>query len=160
MEEARALAQPQLLRNIEIFGKTLPVNIVTVTVLLVGGAILFRGFTQKSTAEASHILIEDHSEETKTKLEKIKEAINNNPETFASYAKKYSTCPSGKSAGGNLGKFSLGDMVPAFDKVVFSPKSKIGVVYGPIHTHFGWHLILIHKRNEQRQMVLENDSFQ
>jgi len=161
MEEARELARPDFLRNIEIpfLNITLPINIVTAVVVIISVAVLIRGFTQRTTAVASHILIEDHSKDTKEKLEKLKEEINNDPKTFAEYAKKHSQCPS-KSNGGHLGTFGLGDMVPAFDKLVFSPSSELGVVHGPIQTHFGWHLILIHKRNEQRQIILDTNSFQ
>ena len=158
MEEARAFYQPSYLKNIVINGSELPINIVTTIILVVGAAILLHTFTRKTTAIASHILIDDHSDKTKQTMEEMKKDINNDPKIFAEYAKKYSTCPSGKTNGGNLGTFALGDMVPAFDKVVFSPKSKVGVIYGPVHTHFGYHLILIHKKNEQRQLVLDSDA--
>jgi parvulin-like peptidyl-prolyl isomerase len=31
----------------------------------------------------------------------------------------------------------------------------VGVVIGPLQTQFGWHLILIQERDEQRQLVIE-----
>ena len=40
----------------------------------------------------------------------------------------------GKS-GGALGTFKQGQMVPAFDKVVFN--EELGVIHGPIKTPFG-----------------------
>jgi peptidyl-prolyl cis-trans isomerase C len=53
-------------------------------------------------------------------------------------AKKYSLCPSAKK-GGDLGEFRRGDMVKAFENVVF--KQEILTVHGPIKTQFGFHLI-------------------
>jgi peptidyl-prolyl cis-trans isomerase C len=67
---------------------------------------------------------------------------------FAQLAAKFSICPSGKRAGGSLGSFTRGRMVPAFDAVIFDPNSKVGDVLGPIQTRFGWHLIQIHSREE------------
>ena len=64
---------------------------------------------------------------------------------FADLAAKHSTCPSGKS-GGSLGSFGPGQMVPEFDKVVFS--GEIKKVLGPVKTQFGHHLIWISSRTE------------
>ena len=83
-------------------------------------------------ASASHILVKD-----KVLAEKLKQRLANGDD-FASLAKKYSTCPSKKN-GGNLGEFHRGDMVKAFDDVVF--KRPILKVHGPIKTQFGYHLI-------------------
>ena len=83
-----------------------------------------------------------------------KKEINNDPQKFAQYAREHSTCPSGKN-GGSLGKFNMGAMVPPFDRAVFSPKNEVGEVIGPVQTNFGYHLILIHERDEQRQLVVE-----
>ena len=59
---------------------------------------------------------------------------------FGKLAKKHSICPSGKR-GGDLGEFRQGQMVPAFDKVVFScPELE---PTGPLHTQFGYHIIKV-----------------
>lgn len=68
----------------------------------------------------------------KERLDKIKD-INSLKKNFADTAAKYSSCPSSKK-GGSLGKFTQGQMVPAFDKVVF--KEAIGVVHGPVKVSF------------------------
>jgi len=47
-------------------------------------------------------------------------------------------CPSGKK-GGDLGEFRPGQMVKAFDDVVF--KKAVLAVHGPVKTQFGFHLI-------------------
>jgi len=57
---------------------------------------------------------------------------------FGKLARKSSIYPSGKK-GGDLGEFLLGQMVKAFDNVVF--KKTILKVHGPIKTKFGHHLI-------------------
>ncbi|HAO17921.1 MAG TPA: peptidylprolyl isomerase, partial [Alteromonas macleodii] len=46
--------------------------------------------------------------------------------------------PSGKR-GGDLGEFRRGQMVKAFDDVVF--KKDVLKVHGPVKTRFGYHLI-------------------
>ena len=66
--------------------------------------------------------------------------------SFASLAGKYSTCPS-KSRGGSLGSFGPGTMVKEFDEVVFSTKTKVGEIKGPIKTEFGYHLLVVDKRS-------------
>lgn len=88
-------------------------------------------------ATARHILIENEAEcsELKTQIE--------NGLDFGEAAKLNSSCPSSRS-GGDLGKFGPGQMVPEFDKAVFS--GDVGVVYGPIKTQFGYHLLEVTSR--------------
>lgn len=81
---------------------------------------------------ACHILVK-----TQNEAEKIKQLLIKGG-NFQQLAKKYSLCPSGKK-GGDLGEFSPGTMVKAFDNVVF--KKEILTVHGPIKTQFGYHLI-------------------
>ena len=88
-------------------------------------------------AKARHILVS--SEE---KCNEIKKQIEEGKD-FAELAKAHSSCPSGKE-GGVLGEFSPGQMVPEFDKVVFS--EEVGKVHGPVKTDFGYHLIEITSR--------------
>ncbi|WP_275441424.1 peptidylprolyl isomerase PpiC [Psychrobium sp. MM17-31] len=90
------------------------------------------------TASAVHILVKTQKEAEKLKQQLAKGA------SFADLAKKHSTCPSGKK-GGNLGEFRPGQMVKAFDNVVF--KKPILEVHGPIKTQFGYHLIKTLYRN-------------
>lgn len=89
-------------------------------------------------AAARHILVK-----TKEEAEKIKQLLDKGSD-FAQLAKKYSICPSGKK-GGDLGEFSPGTMVKAFDNVVF--KLPVRKVHGPIKTQFGFHLIQTIYRN-------------
>ncbi|NCO01869.1 MAG: peptidylprolyl isomerase [Epsilonproteobacteria bacterium] len=88
-------------------------------------------------ATARHILVssEDECNTLKAEIE--------NGATFESIAESYSQCPSGRK-GGDLGKFGPGQMVPEFDTAVFS--GDVGVLYGPIKTQFGYHLLEVTSR--------------
>jgi peptidyl-prolyl cis-trans isomerase C len=154
-DDTDTIERPFLTRDLVIFGVRTPITPTTIIIFTTSALILYNAFTKQSSAVASHILIDDDSEATQQKLIKMKNEINNDKQKFAEYAGKHSTCPSGKSAGGSLGKFKMGAMVPPFDKAVFSPKNEVGVVIGPLQTQFGWHLILIQERDEQRQLVIE-----
>lgn len=85
-----------------------------------------------ASASALHILVKTEKQaiEIKAQLEKGAD--------FSTLAKRHSICPS-KKKGGDLGEFRRGQMVKAFDDVVF--KKPILKVHGPIKTKFGYHLI-------------------
>lgn len=100
-------------------------------------------FMDKETVSAKHILVE--SEEA---AKKIKEEIDNGSISFEDAAAKYSSCPS-KEEGGNLGEFGRGMMVPEFENMAFS--SEVGKVTDPVQTQFGYHLILVEKKNEPKE---------
>jgi peptidyl-prolyl cis-trans isomerase C len=86
---------------------------------------------------AKHILL-DSLEKANKVLEKIKNGL-----PFEDAAVKYSLCPS-KKQGGNLGKFTRGQMVPEFENAAF--QLDIGVVSQPVKTQFGYHLIKVEKK--------------
>lgn len=81
---------------------------------------------------ALHILVK-----TEKEAQRLLQQIAKGKE-FEALAKRHSTCPSGKK-GGDLGEFRRGQMVKAFDDVVF--KKELLKVHGPIKTKFGYHLI-------------------
>ena len=83
---------------------------------------------------ALHILVK-----TKEECLKIKAELDKGKE-FGALAKKHSICPSGKK-GGDLGEFKKGQMVKAFDNIVF--KEELYKVHGPVKTQFGFHLIKV-----------------
>ena len=83
-------------------------------------------------ASARHILVK-----TREEAEKLKQRIAKG-EDFGKLAKQFSPCPS-KRRGGDLGEFGPGQMVKAFDDVVF--KKPVLEVHGPVKTQFGFHLI-------------------
>ena len=89
-------------------------------------------------ASARHLLVdtEENCLELKAQIEAGAD--------FADVAKEHSNCPS-KAQGGDLGSFGPGQMVPEFDKVVFS--ADLNTVQGPVKTQFGFHLIKTLYRN-------------
>ncbi|MDO3383311.1 peptidylprolyl isomerase [Gilvimarinus algae] len=90
-------------------------------------------------AAARHILVDNENtcNELKAKIEA--------GEDFAKLARDHSQCPSGRR-GGDLGTFGPGQMVPEFDKVVFS--APVNQVQGPVKTQFGYHLLEVTERQD------------
>lgn len=87
---------------------------------------------------ASHILVS-----TKEEAEKLREEIISGNKNFSEAAAESSMCPSGE-AGGDLGYFSRGQMVPEFEKEAFS--LPVGEISKPVKTQFGWHIIVVTDR--------------
>lgn len=83
---------------------------------------------------ASHILVNTEKEANNLSAQ-LKSG-----KKFADLAKQFSSCPSGK-AGGDLGFFGKGQMVPEFEKAAFSMKK--GETSAPVRTPFGFHLIMV-----------------
>ena len=90
----------------------------------------------RTMVRASHILVD-----TKEEALKIKADIESGKITFEDAAVKYSKCPSGRRAGGDLGGFGRGAMVKPFEDAAFS--SPVGEVSEPVKTQFGYHLIKV-----------------
>jgi foldase protein PrsA len=84
---------------------------------------------------AKHILVAD-LKTAQTIEDKLKGGAD-----FAALAKQYSTDPSSKDKGGELGFFSQGQMVPAFQAAAFS--QKIGEIGPPVKSPFGYHIIVV-----------------
>ena len=82
--------------------------------------------------EASHILVPS--------LEQAQQLYTQLTEggDFGQLAHQHSTCPS-RAAGGALGKFGPGQMVPQFQDATFA--LPVGGLSEPVQTQFGWHLI-------------------
>lgn len=96
-------------------------------------------FVEQPTVSAKHILVENEEE-----ANKIKSEIEAGDVTFEEAAAKYSTCPS-KEAGGNLGAFGKGMMVPEFEAAAFA--AVVGEVTAPVKTQFGYHIIKVEAKN-------------
>jgi foldase protein PrsA len=101
---------------------------------------------------ARHILVADAktAEEVEAKLK--------GGAKFAALAKQYSTDPSSKEKGGELGFFSKGQMVPAFESAAFS--QPIGVAGPPVKSPFGYHIIEVEEKKPSLVATLENSGDQ
>ncbi|MBO3446409.1 MULTISPECIES: peptidylprolyl isomerase [Clostridia] len=109
-------------------------------------------FNKSETASAKHILV-DSEDLAGELLNKIKA----NEISFEDAASSHSTCPS-KDAGGDLGSFPRGQMVPEFEEAVFNMNK--GEVAGPVKTQFGYHLIKledIQKGGESEYEEVKNE---
>jgi foldase protein PrsA len=97
---------------------------------------------------AKHILVAD----PKT-AQMIEDKLKSGGD-FAALAKQYSTDPSSKDKGGELGFFSKGQMVPAFQAAAFS--QKIGAVGPPVKSPFGYHIIVVEEKKPAQIATLAN----
>ncbi len=109
---------------------------------------------------ARHILIRvaaDASDgDRKAALAKIKDiqAQLKKGADFSELAKKYSEDPGSKPHGGDLGNFSHGDMVPAFEKAAFS--LNVGQVSDIVTTDYGYHLIKVEEKKASTAMTFDD----
>lgn len=104
-------------------------------------------FSQQETVKASHILVEDE-DKAKSVLSEISEGIS-----FEKAAEDYSTCPS-KEAGGALGEFGKGQMVPEFEEAAFS--MEVGTLSEPVKTQFGYHIIRLDEKNDSQEASFDD----
>ena len=102
-------------------------------------------YEQAEERRASHILIMTDADTDKTKAraraEEVLKEVQKSPAKFAELAKKYSQDPGSAEKGGDLGFFSRGMMVKAFDDSVF--KQKEGEISGLVQSEFGFHIIKV-----------------
>lgn len=116
-------------------------------------------YKQREQVRASHILFKVAKSATpaekKAQLAKandvLKLAKKKNAD-FAKLASEHSEGPT-KSRGGDLGKFSRGRMVKAFEEAAFGAKE--GAVVGPVETQFGYHIIKVFEKTAARQREFE-----
>jgi peptidyl-prolyl cis-trans isomerase D len=102
-------------------------------------------YQQPEQRHARHILLktsEEDSEsiraEQKKKAEEVLALAREEGSDFSALAQEYSEGPT-KEKGGDLGFFSQGRMVPAFDQAVFSLQP--GEISEVVETQFGYHII-------------------
>jgi peptidyl-prolyl cis-trans isomerase C len=117
-----------------------------------------RFYTDKAGIRASHILIklaENATPEDEAKaMEKVKQAQARlkKGEAFDKVATELGEGPAA-SKGGDLGFFSEGRMVKEFEDVAF--KMKVGTVSDPVKTRFGYHIIKLTDKREDRKKPFE-----
>ncbi|MFO0726947.1 MAG: SurA N-terminal domain-containing protein [Myxococcota bacterium] len=110
--------------------------------------------------KARHILLKadksaapDLRAEALSKIRLIREEIAGGKLDFAAAAQKYSE-DSSKDRGGDLGYFSQGMMVGAFEEAAFG--LKVGEMSGIVETPFGYHIIKLDEIQEPVQKKLED----
>jgi len=113
-----------------------------------------RFYTEKAGVRASHILIklaQNASKEDEAKaMEKVKKAqeMLKGGEDFGEVAKKMSEGPTAPK-GGDLGFFGEGRMVKEFQDAAFA--MKVNDVSEPVRTRFGFHIIKVTDKREDRK---------
>lgn len=115
-------------------------------------------FKQPEQIQASHVLVQVAKTDTdaqkaekRAKAEKILGDLKGRAD-FAQTAAQYSDCPS-KEQGGDLGYFTKGRMVPAFEAAAFA--LKVGEMSGVVQTDFGYHIIKVTDRQPARDVPFE-----
>jgi len=99
---------------------------------------------------ASHILIacpqhasEASKQQARQRIEQIAADVRAGKTTFEEAARQHSACPSA-AAGGDLGPFRFGDMVPSFARAAFA--TEVGQISDVVATRFGYHVIKVTAR--------------
>ena len=90
----------------------------------------------ENEVKAGHILVETE-DEAKSVVERLKGGAD-----FAELAKELSKDPGSGAAGGDLGYFTRGRMVPEFEQAAFGLQPG-AFTETPVQTQFGWHVIRV-----------------
>ncbi len=90
---------------------------------------------------AKHILVDSEAEAKKI-IGQVKGGAD-----FGALARQYSKDPAGAQQGGDLGFFKKSEMVPEFADAAFSLQPG-QVSQQPVHSQFGWHVILLVERRK------------
>jgi peptidyl-prolyl cis-trans isomerase C len=116
-------------------------------------------FRQEDSVHASHILIRaDQQADSATKAKAKAQAEDllkqlKKGAAFADLAKKYSQDPGSAPNGGDLGFFSKGQMVPAFDAAAFA--LQVGQTSAAVETPFGYHIIKVQEAKPGRDLTFD-----
>jgi len=92
---------------------------------------------------AKHILVPE-LEDAEAVIERLEAG-----EDFGEVAAEVSTDTGSATRGGELGCLPQGATVPAFDEAAFA--AAIGELTGPVQTQFGYHLLVVDERIDERQ---------
>lgn len=111
-------------------------------------AVAQKKYSVPEERRASHILIGADKDKpaaerakAKARAEALLAEVRKNPASFAEVARKNSSDPGSAAQGGDLDFHPRGDMVPAFDDVMF--KLKPGEISDVVETDFGYHVITV-----------------
>ncbi|MGE5199419.1 MAG: peptidylprolyl isomerase [Rhodospirillaceae bacterium] len=113
-------------------------------------------FRQEDSVHASHILIRTPEQadaaakaKAKSQAEDLLAQLKKGAD-FAGLAKQFSQDPGSAPNGGDLGFFSKGQMVPAFEQAAFALKP--GETSGVVETPFGYHIIRVSEAKAGRDL--------
>lgn len=100
-------------------------------------------FETEKQVRASHILLRTQNKDEEAVLKQILELKGKAEKghDFALMARAHSQDPSARRNGGDLGFFTKGKMVPAFEAKAFS--MQVGEISEPVKTEFGFHIIKV-----------------
>lgn len=136
-KDAAVAAAMQAAANVELENAYVQKAVAAQVTATAVQAVYNRDYANKpgpEQVEARQILVptEDQAKDIIRKLERGAD--------FAKLAEKYSIDPGAKN-GGELGWFAQGEMIPAFSNAAFALQPK-QFTKTPVHTQFGWHVIL------------------
>src|SRR5690606_24086860 len=94
----------------------------------------------KYELNARHILVKDEK-----KAKEIYDKLQNG-EDFAKLAEEHSEDPGSGANGGELGWFSVGQMVPEFNDAAYA--LEIDEISEPVKSNFGYHIIQVTDKRE------------
>ncbi len=121
----------------EIIAKT-PVEGLTPVLDLGGAKAILQVVARDAASEGGDAAAKAKAEEILARLKA--------GEDFATLAKEFSECPSGARAGGDLGAFGKGQMVPEFEQASFT--QPVGEIGDLVKTAFGYHIIKVTARDD------------
>lgn len=114
-------------------------------------------FRNGDLVEASHILFQVTPsvplDALRGKAEEILQQALAHPEQFSELARTYSNCSSSEQ-GGNLGQLSKGQVVPEFERVIFSLEAG-QIAPKLVESRFGLHIVRVERRAEGRTLPFE-----
>jgi len=109
--------------------------------------------------EVSHILLpappddEELRHQAKKQAKALVQQLRSDKASFLTLAREYSRCPSAEE-GGHLGIISRGQTTPEFERAL--SRLPVGeVAEHPLESRYGFHVVLIHKREEGRPLSFE-----
>jgi parvulin-like peptidyl-prolyl isomerase len=111
--------------------------------------------TDYTETRASHILVTKRSLAATVADQLHAAPASQLKSLFASLAKKYSTDTQSAKNGGDLGYQKPGQFIPEFEDA--EAKLSVGEVSDPVHTQFGWHVIMVTGRKVQSFAAVKAD---